>query len=91
MDLVTIEYPSPNVLYFQLLSLATSHLVGENKEFDVSVTFWGVSLIVYGRKLVTIKDLLLLLATSQSVDNNKEFDVSGIIWGVLLIVGGGNL
>ena len=58
---------------YQLLSIATSYLVGNNREFDVSDIFWGVLFIVCGGELMTIKDpsliahcyKLLPLATSQ--------------------------
>ena len=79
---------------YQLLSLATSYLVGNNKKFDVSDIFWGALFFVGGGKLMTTKDpsvsaygyQVLLLATSYLVGNNKDFDVSGIFWGVLFIV-----
>ena len=58
---------------YQLLSIATSYLVGNNREFDVSDIFWGVLFIVGGEELMTIEDpslsahgyQLLSLATSQ--------------------------
>ena len=58
---------------YQLLSIATSYLVGNNREFDVSDIFWGVLFIVCGGELMIIEDLLLSahgyqllpLATSQ--------------------------
>ena len=57
----------------QLLSIASSYLVGNNREFDVSDIFWGVLFIVGGGQLITIKDpslsvhgyQLLSIATSQ--------------------------
>ena len=57
------------------MSLATSQLVGNNREFDVSGTFSPVLPIVGGRELMTIEDpslsthgyQLLSLATSQLV------------------------
>ena len=45
-ELMTIEDPSLSANGYQLLSIATSYLVGNNREFDVSDIFWGVSLIV---------------------------------------------
>ena len=33
---MTIEDPSPSACGYQLLPLATSYLVGNNREFDVS-------------------------------------------------------
>ena len=58
---------------YQLLSIATSYLVGNNRKFDVWDIFWGVLIIVGGEELMTIEDLslsahgyqLLPLATSQ--------------------------
>ena len=58
---------------YQLLSIATSYLVGNNREFDVSDIFWGVLFIIGGEELMTIEDpslsahgyQLLPLATSQ--------------------------
>ena len=45
---MTIEDPSLSAHGYQLLSIATSYLVGNNREFDVSDIFWGVLLIVAG-------------------------------------------
>ena len=58
---------------YQLLSIATSYLVGNNREFDVSDIFLGVLFIVCGGELITIEEPLLSahgyqllpLATSQ--------------------------
>ena len=36
---MTIEYPSLSAYGYQLLSLATSYLVGNNREFDISDIF----------------------------------------------------
>ena len=71
---------------YQLLPLATSQLVGNNRVFDVSGIFGGVLLIVHGGELITIIGVslstlgyqLLALATSQLVDDNREFGVSCI-------------
>ena len=68
----------------------------DNRKFDVSGIFSGVLLIVGGRELIAIEDLLLSahgyqllsLATSYLVGNNRKFDVSCIFSGVLFIVGG---
>ena len=68
-----IEDPLLSAHGYQLLPLATSYLVGNNREFDVSDIFWGVSFIVCGGELMTIEDpsmsdysyQLLSLATSQ--------------------------
>ena len=70
---MTIEDPSLSTHGYQLLSIATSYLVGKNREFDVSDIFWSVSFIVGGGELITIKDpslndhgyQLLALTTSQ--------------------------
>ena len=70
---MTIEDSLLSVHGYQLLPLATSYLVDNNREFDVSGIFWGV-LLIFGRgELITIEDLsrsvhgyqLLSLATSQ--------------------------
>ena len=84
--LITIEDPSLSAHGYQLLPLATSYLVGNNREFDVSDIFGGVLLIVVGGELMTTEDpslsaygyQLLPLATSYLVGNNREFDVSDI-------------
>ena len=39
---MTIKDPSLSAQGYQLFSLATSQLVGNNREFDVSGIFWGV-------------------------------------------------
>ena len=70
---MTIEDLSLSGHSYQLLPIATSYLVGNNREFDVSDIFWGVLLIVWGGELITTKDpslsahgyQLLPLATSQ--------------------------
>ena len=70
---MTIEDESLSAHIYQLLPLATSYLVGNNREFDASGIFWGVLLIFGGGELITIEDLsqsvhgyqLLPLATSQ--------------------------
>ena len=36
---MTIEYPSLSANGYQLLSIATSYLVGDNRELDVSGIF----------------------------------------------------
>ena len=83
---MTIEDPSLSEHGYQLLPLATSYLLGNNREFDVSDIFRGASFIVGGGELMTIEDPLLSangyqllpLATSYLVCNNIEFDASGI-------------
>ena len=70
---MTIEDPSLSAHGYQLLSIATSYLVGNNREFDVSDIFWGVLFMIGGEELMTIEDpslsghgyQLLSLATSQ--------------------------
>ena len=57
---------------YQLLPIATSYLVGNNSEFDVSDIFWG-ALFIIGGELMSIEDpslsanvyQLLPLTTSQ--------------------------
>ena len=81
-----IKDPSLSAHGYQLLSIATSYLVGNNREFDVSDIFLGVSLIVGGGEVMTIEDSLfsahgyqlLSIATSYLVGNNREIDVSDI-------------
>ena len=68
-----MEDPSLSAHGYQLLSIATSLLVGNNREFDVSDIFWGVLFIVGGGELITIEGpslsdhgyQLLPLTTSQ--------------------------
>ena len=72
-ELITIEDSLLSAHGYQLLSIATSYLVGNNKKFDVSEIFWGVLFIVCGEELITIEDQslsahgyqLLPIATSQ--------------------------
>ena len=83
---MTIEDPSLSAHGYQLLSIATSYLVGNNRKFDVSDIFSDVLFIVGGEELMTIEDpslsatgyQLLPLATSYLVGNNRAFDVSNI-------------
>ena len=51
-----IEDPSLSGHGYQLLPIATSYLVVNNSEFDVSDIFWGVFLIVVWGELMTIED-----------------------------------
>ena len=75
---MTIEDSLLSAHGYQLLSIVTSYLVGNNREFDVSEIFWGVLFIVHGGELITIEDRslsvygyqLLPLATSYLVGNN---------------------
>ena len=70
---MTIEEQSLSAHGYQLLSLATSYLVGNNRKFDVWDILWGVLFIVCGGELITIEDpslsdhgyQLMPLATSQ--------------------------
>ena len=94
-----LEDPLLSAHGHQLLSIATSYLVGNNREFDVSDIFWGVLFILGGGELMAIEDpslsthgyQFLPIATSYFVGNNREFDVSDIFWGVSFIVGGEGL
>ena len=56
---MTIEDPLLSAHGYQLLPPATSYLVGNNREFDVSDIFWGVLFINGGGDLMTIEDPLL--------------------------------
>ena len=58
-ELMTIEDSLLSSHGYQLLSIATSYLVGDNRVFDVSGIFWGVLFIVGGGELMTIEDPLL--------------------------------
>ena len=53
---MTIEDLSLSAHGYQLLPLATSYLVDNNRQFDVSGIFQGVLLIVGGGELIAIKD-----------------------------------
>ena len=94
---MTIEDPLLSAHGYQFLPIATSYLMGNNREFDVSYIFWGVLLIVCGGELLIIEDSLLSahgyqllsIATGYLVGDNREFDVSDIFWGVLYILCGG--
>ena len=74
---MTIEDPLLGAHGYQLLPIATSYLVGINREMDVSDIFRGVLFIVCGGELMTIEDpslsahgyQLLSLATSCLVGN----------------------
>ena len=86
-ELITIENPSLSALGYQLLPLATSQLVGNNREFDVSGIFGGVLLIVRGGELITIEGLslsalgyqLLPLATSQLAFYSRVWYKMGLL------------
>ena len=49
---MTIEDSLLSAHGYQLLPLATSYLVGDNREFDISGIFWGVSFIVGWGELI---------------------------------------
>ena len=51
-----IEDPSLSAHGYQLLPLWTSSLVDDNRDFDVSDIFWGVSFIVGWEELITIEN-----------------------------------
>ena len=53
---MTIEDPSLSAHGYQLLPIATSYLMGNNREFDASHIFWGVLFIIGGEELMTIED-----------------------------------
>ena len=70
---MTIEDPSLSAHGYHFLPIATSYLVGNNREFDVSDIFLGGSFIIGGGELMSMEDpslsaygyQLLPLATSQ--------------------------
>ena len=53
---MTIEDSLLSAHGYQLLSIVTSYLVGNNREFSVLDIFWGVLFIVCGGELMTIED-----------------------------------
>ena len=53
---MSIEDSLLNAHDYQFLSIATSYLVGNNREFDVSDIFWGVLFIVCRVELMSIED-----------------------------------
>ena len=69
-----------------MLPLATSQLMHNNREFDVSGICSPVQLSDGGGELITLEDpslntlgyQLLPLATSKLVDDNREFDIVSI-------------
>ena len=96
---MTIDDPSLSAYGHQLLPLATSFLVGNNREFDVSEIFWDLLFIFCEEELITIEGpslsahgyQLLILVTSYLVGDNRNSYVLDIFWHVLFIVGGGEL
>ena len=71
-ELMIIEDSLLSTHGYQLLSIATSYLVGNNTEFDVSDILWGVLFIVCGGEIMIIWPSLsahgyqlLPLATTQ--------------------------
>ena len=70
---MTIENSLLSAHGYESLSIATSHIVSNDREFDVSDIFWGILSIVGGGELMTIEDpllsacgyQLLSIATSQ--------------------------
>ena len=56
---MTIADPLLTADIYQLLPLATSYLVGNNREFQVTDIFWGVLFIIGGGELITTEDPLL--------------------------------
>ena len=67
MELITIEDPLLRPNSYQLLPIATSQLVGNNSEFDVSGIFLPILLIVGGGELITIEDPSLSAHVSQDL------------------------
>ena len=55
---MTIEDPSLNAHGYHLLPIATSYLMANNREFDVSDIFWGALFIIGGWEPMTIEDPL---------------------------------
>ena len=53
---MTIEDPSLSAQGYQLFPIATSYLVGNHREFDVSDIFWVVSFIMGREELITIEN-----------------------------------
>ena len=53
---MTIEDPLLIAHGWQLLPIATSYLVGNNREYNVSDIFQGVLFIVCGGELMTIEN-----------------------------------
>ena len=53
---MTIEDPSLSAHCYQLLSLATSHMVGDKRKFHVSGICGGVLIIVGAGELMTTED-----------------------------------
>ena len=82
-----------------MMPIATTKLMGDNKESNDSAIFWGVLLIDGLGKFQNIEDLslvifcyqLLPLVTCKLMGDNKEFNDSVTFWAVLLIVGLGKL
>ena len=56
---MTIEDPLLSADSYQLLPLATSYLVGNNRELDVTDIFWSVLFIIGGGELMPTVDPLL--------------------------------
>ena len=83
---MTIEDSLLSAHGYQMLSIATSYLVGNNRKSDVSDIFSAVLFIIGGGELMTIEDpslsahsyQSLSIATSYLVVNIRELDVSDI-------------
>ena len=67
------------ILVYQLLPLASSKLMDDNKEFDDSAIFSGVFRGESFRTLVILGYGMLPVATSKLMGGNKEFDDSAIL------------
>ena len=79
------------------LPLATSHLVGDNRQYDIWSVFWGVLSIMSGRYSQNFEgsSLVILgyhwwpLVTSHLVNDNRELDIWGVFWDHVSTMGGG--
>ena len=80
MHTVYLQLLTLAMSYIQPVTLPTSKLMGDNKEFNDSAIFLGVLLIVGGGKLQNIQDpslvildyQLLPIATSKLMSDKKE-------------------
>ena len=63
--LQNIEDSSLIIIGYQLLPLATSRLMGDNKEFEDSAIFWGDLLIVGGEASEHCEGSLLVILDYQ--------------------------
>ena len=76
----TLKDPSLLIPIYQLLLLATSQLMGDNKKFSISVIFWVFFSLLMGDifsmlkhlSLVTPSYQLLPIATDQLMGDNRQ-------------------